>query len=306
MQPTTDVYTPAFELLASAANDFHLHARPCLGATLKPKLASRGFDERTLGFAKFGAFLRAAERAGYVKLGKTSGGDIAIFPSNAPASPSATILPPVLAPFSPAATLIPSPLVSSNIPLHVRQDLWNAFNSHSDKWVYDPNQDRAFRADTEGFGMPTTGLVAIPPGRERIAAWMRAFTDQQEPRHKESLTAALDRGAESYQFSMIASANGLQRSWRRFHIQQTLKAIEAWANEHGLHPNNVATAYRTPSADQTIPPKVLSPSPTPPATPRSVASAQLNARLESLIDHLITDLISLRGLIAITEPKQPS
>jgi hypothetical protein len=304
MQPTNDVFTPAFELLTSTANDFHLRALPCLGATLKPRLRSRGFDEKAFGFGKFGDFLRAAERAGYVKLGKTSGGDIAILPASVLAASVPVMPPPVPAPFAPATTLIP-PSLASNVPLRVRPDLWNAFNSHSDKWSYDPEQDRAFRADTEGGGMPMIASVPIPSGRDTLAAWMRAFTDQQEPNIKTVLMAALDRGVDSYQFTTITHTNGLQRAWRRFHIQQVLTAIETWANEHGLHPKNVATPFHTPTADRRILTRIPPPMSLPPVTPPSVVSSQLNTRLESLVDNLINDLISLRGLLAVVGPKQP-
>src|ERR1700690_2020579 len=78
VQPTNNNLKPAFELLTNTVNDFYLRGRPCLGATLKPKLYEHGFDEKLFDFKKFGDFLRAAENAGYVRLTKTSGGDIAI------------------------------------------------------------------------------------------------------------------------------------------------------------------------------------------------------------------------------------
>jgi hypothetical protein len=181
VQPTNDVLTPAFELLSSTVNDFFLRARPCLGAALKPRLYDRGFSERAFHFNKFGDFLRAAERAGYVKLSKTSGGDIAVLPASISAAPAPTLQPTVLVPVAPESTIGSSSLVASNVPLRVRPDLWNAFNSHSDNWVYDPDQDRAFRADAEAWGMPARTLIPVPSGRDRIAEWMRAFTNQQEP-----------------------------------------------------------------------------------------------------------------------------
>ena len=305
VQPTNDALKPAFDLLASTASEFFRQGRPCLGATLKPKLYNRGFDEKAFHFNKFGDFLRAAERAGHVRLTKTSGGDIAIFPASTPATAVPALPTLAAAPLTSETAIVPSSLLSSNAPIRVRPDLWNAFNSHSDKWVYDPDQDRAFKADTEGWGMPTRTLIPVPSGHDRVTAWMRAFTDQQEPGIKAVLAAELDRGADSYQFTAITHAHNLQRSWRRFHIQQVLAIIESWATDHGLRPKNVATAFRTAAADHVVPTKLLPPSPMPPTPTLSVASPQLNTRLEGLIDNLINDLISLRGLIAIIGPKQP-
>jgi len=65
--PTNDAFANAFQLLASIVRDFYSNNRPCLGATLKPALRSRGnFNEQILGFRKFSDFLRSAEAAGYV------------------------------------------------------------------------------------------------------------------------------------------------------------------------------------------------------------------------------------------------
>ena len=303
VQPTNDVFTPAFQLLASTANDFHLRARPCLGATLKPKLYSHGFDEKSIGFRKFGDFLRAAEAAGYVKLGKTSGGDIAIFPTSATPAPAQVVPPPVLAPFAPDTTIIPASLVSSNVPLRVRQDLWNAFNSFSDKWVYDPERDLAMKEDIGSWSAPQRTLIAIPTGRDRVTEWMRAFANTQDPNTKAILLAALDNGAEMYKFNNLTHSMGLQRAWRRFHILQVLTAIQTWAAAQLLHPKNVVTPFHTPTADRTTPATIPPPMALPPAAAPSAASSQLNTRLESLIDTIITELISLRGLLAVVGPK---
>ena len=303
VQPTNDVFTPAFQLLASTVNDFCLRARPCLGATLKPKLHSHGLDEKSIGFRKFGDFLRAAEAAGYVKLGKTSGGDIAIFPTSATPAPAQVVPPPVLAPFAPDTTIIPASLVSSNVPLRVRQDLWNAFNSFSDKWVYDPERDLAMKEDIGSWSAPQRTLIAIPTGRDRVTEWMRAFANTQDPNTKAILLAALDNGAEMYKFNNLTHSMGLQRAWRRFHILQVLTAIQTWAAAQLLHPRSVVTPFQTPTADLTTPATIPLPVALPPAASPSAASSQLNTRLESLIDTIITELISLRGLLAVVGPK---
>ena len=305
MQPTNDVFAPAFQLLASTVNDFHLRARPCLGATLKPKLYSRGFDEKSIGFRKFGDFLRAAEAAGYVKLGKTSGGDIEILPTSATSGPVQAVPPPVLAPFAPDTTIVPASLVSSNVPLRVRQDLWMAFNSFSGKWVYDPERDLAMKEGIGNRSAPQRTLIAIPAGRDRVKEWMRAFANTLDPDTRTDLLGALDRGAEMYQFNSLTYSKGLQRAWRRFHILRVVTAIRAWAAAQSLHPKDVVTPFHTPTDDRTAPATIPPPMELPLAASPSPASSQLNARLESLIDTIITELISLRGLLAVVGPKQP-
>jgi hypothetical protein len=207
----------------------------------------------------------------------------------------------VLAPFAPDTTIIPASLVSSNVPIRVRQDLWNAFNSFSDKWVYDQERDLAMKEDIGSWSAPQRTLIAIPTGRDRVTEWMRAFANTQDPDTKTVLLAALDRGADMYQFNSLTYSKGLQRAWRRFHILQVLTAIQTWAAAQLLHPKNVVTPFQTPTADRTTPATI----PPPMALPPAAASSQLNTRLESLIDTLISDLISLRGLLAVVGPKQP-
>ena len=131
---------PGFSTARGYRKRFLSNARPCLGATLKPKLCNRGFDEKSIGFRKFGDFLRAAEASGYVKLSKTIGGDIAIVPATTagvPPSPPAVLAPSLSKTPTP---LVPPTLIATNVPLRVRQDLWNAFNSIAGTWVYDPEK----------------------------------------------------------------------------------------------------------------------------------------------------------------------
>jgi hypothetical protein len=311
VQSTNDVFTPAFQLLAKTVNDFHLRGRPCLGATLKPRLYGYSFNEKSIGFRKFGDFLRAAEAAGYVRLGKTAGGDIAISPASV-ASAQAT--PPL---FPPAAVVPPafgnrvlgSSPVSHTIPTRIRQDLWNAFNSLSDRWVYDPDRDVAFKDNKtawEGPALPGTNTVPVPAGSERVAEWMRSFADLQEPEMKAWFTGAIDRGVEIYQFNTLTRSQGLQRAWSRFHIQKVLAAIESWATANNLHPKNLSSPSFNPTVIP-VPAEVRVPVSSPAVTevtPAPRVSAPLNSRLESLIDALINELISLRGLLQVVGPKQ--
>jgi hypothetical protein len=313
MRTTNDVFTNAFQLLASTVREFHINGRACLGATLKPRLYQQHFDERLLGFRKFGDFLRAAEAAGYVRLSATPGGDIAISPGSGLRNPE------ILAPFpgdtapTIATAITPSITSSSAAPIRVRQDLWNAFNSFSDKWFYDASTDTAFR-DSHGTGgwdgQPTLArpnTIPIPSGRERVAEWMRSFATMQDLEAKAQLSNALDRNAGLYEFNNLTRSQGLLRLWSRFHIQNVLAAIEAWAASNKVHPRNVASPLHLPVLP--VPSEIRTPEPSPKGptsevTPPPGPPSPLNARLESLIDNLINDLISLRGLLRVVGPKR--
>jgi hypothetical protein len=291
VQPTIHNLTEAFTILANTVNDFCLRGRPCLGATLKPKLFDRGVDEKALRFPKFVDFLRAAEREGYVRLGRSAGGDIEVRPTTEVVRP--TVSPDV----APQLALFPPPLVATpSVPVRVRADLWSAFNSHSDQWVYDPVEDRAFRSDA-----PSSSMVPVPSGASRIAGWMRSFAEQQEPTAKAALTSAVDRGSDMYEFTIIARNLGIQRLWRRFHIQQVVTSIEAWATEHGLQPREVTTPFHAPVVHRLLPPTVPEAQPT---ASSPTTTAYLHAKLAPVVDRLIDDLITLRGLLAVVETKQ--
>src|SRR5579863_8630154 len=83
MLPTNDVLSEAFRLLDSTVRSICISGGRCLGARLKPELRRRSrlaFSEQLLGFAKFGDFLRAAERAGVIRLAWTLGGDLEVLP----------------------------------------------------------------------------------------------------------------------------------------------------------------------------------------------------------------------------------
>jgi hypothetical protein len=311
MQSTTnDVFAKAFQLLASTVREFHINGRACLGATLKPRLYQQHFDEKLLGFRKFAEFLRAAEASGYVTLNPTPGGDIGISPASGLRVPEMAppSTPGVAQAFVPASASYVTPPATA--PIRVRQDLWNAFNSLSDRWVYDPTTDTAFKdsSATSGWGGQLTppsrpNTVPIPSGRERVTEWMRSFTNMQDPDVKAQLSAALDQNAGLYEFNNLTRSKGLLRLWSRFHIQNVLAAIEAWAASNKLLPRNVASPFQLP-----VHSVIKAPEPPPQAaevtTPVLAASAPLNTRLESLIDDLIDELISLRGLLQVVGSKR--
>jgi hypothetical protein len=301
MQSTNDVFTNAFQLLASTVREFHINGRACLGATLKPRLYQQQFDEKSLGFKKFGDFLRAAQAGGYVKLTNTIGGDIAISPGSS--SWNLETSPPPAA-GSVAPTTAPPITTSSATPIRVRQDLWNAFNSLADNWVYDPATDSAFRGSN--LAPPRPNTIPIPSGREHVTEWMRAFANEQDADVKVQLSDLIDRNAGLYQFNSLTRSKGLLRTWSHFHVQNVLTAIEAWAASNNLQPKNVASPFHSSvpsSLREEVTGRGRSPIPraaSPEVTPIALTtSAVLNPRLESLIDNLIDELISLRGLLQV-------
>ena len=242
MQSTNDALTNSFHLLTSIVREFEAIARPCLGATLKPKLYARGFDDRQFGFRKFGDFLRSAAAAGHVRLTTTPGGDISIsLPSSTPTNlgPPQTISSPLSPPPIAYATATFNPMG----PVKVRQDLWNAFNSFSDKWLYDVVQDRAFK-DIVGMGI--SGTIPVPPGRERITEWMEAYSSMQGPDAKARLSYVVETAGDLYQFGNVIRVFGLQRSWNQFHTQKVVAAIQDWAATNNIQPKSVVTPFHAP------------------------------------------------------------
>jgi len=305
MQLTNNSLTNSFHLLISTVRDFEAIGRPCLGATLKPRLYARGFDEKLFGFRKFGDFLRAAAAAGNVRLSPTPGGDISISLPSAPVTQlvaPATAAPLPLSP--PTSASEPNPMG----PVKVRQDLWNAFNSFSDRWLYDRVQDRAFKEMTDGAASP--GTISIPPGGERIKEWMQAFTSLQELGIKARLSHVIESGVDLYQFSNAIRVNGLQRAWSQFHTQNVVAAIQAWAATNNVRPQSIVTPFQRTLSFSRLP-ESTNGSTTPLDASAEVVpqvqphSAELNSKLESLIDALINELISLRGLLQVVGSKRP-
>lgn len=319
MLASNDVLTNAFQLLGSIVRDaYAASGRPCVGASLKLRLRSgsyNSFDERRLGFLKFGDFLRTAERAGVVQLRPTSGGDIAVFPPGIPIPQSPYVL---HARQTSIAFAAPSPEQSyrglePSGYVRVRPDLWNAFNSLSSAWVYDRANDIAYKRSQSGEGGEVSSVppnvIQILPGRERVLGWMRSFATMQDPGTKDRLLATLEDNSGPFQFRNAVSVDmGLRKAWRRFHIQQVLAAIDAWANANQIAPKDVVTPIRPLGRSYTAPHLPESALATPTAAPAEQKPPQqispsLTPRLASLVDQLIDELLRLRGTLQVTERK---
>ena len=241
MQPPYAALDNAFQLLTATVREFEATSRPCLGATLRPKLFSRGFNDKLFGFNKFGDFLRAAQTAGHVDLRTTPGGDIQI-------TRRISGNPRNVAPSDALSEPVPNEAAGQIGPLHVRQDLWNAFNSLSGSWLYDPTLDRAFRNDV---GAAQPGIISIPAGAPRVRESMRAFAALQDREVQARLLSVVEAEGGLFQFNNIARLNGLQRNWSRFHIDRIVAAIRSWASTNNVHPQDIVTPYHKPSIELT-------------------------------------------------------
>jgi hypothetical protein len=326
--PVNDALFPSFNLLASVVRDLHASSRSRFGATVKIALRRRtfgSFSERQLGFAKFGDFLRSAESAGFVRLTQTAGGDIEVWPVGVPIPqptprPVRTFLAPIRfdhpmkRPFSIASSALPF--------TRVRQDLWNAFNSFSVSWIYDSANDIALKSQFLIAGGDNSSFISIPSGRERVVEWMKSFADIQDPETKTKLLSTLEGESSPYHFrNAVAPDIRLRKSWSRFHVQQVIAAIEAWASSNKIRPKDVvipigraqgslwpsdapnaqASMEDTPKEEITLQPL---PSPSVPVD-QPVLEA-LTPRLLTTIDQIIDDLLKLRGALSVTEVKKGS
>jgi len=332
MLTTNDAVSHPFTLLASTVLDFCSSGRRALGATLKPELYRRyGLTEYHLGFVKFGDFLRAAERAGFVQVIPTPGGDLEVFPPNVRPQPTQQRMfleapPQPVAPVAPAWSAAPR---REDAPVRVRIDLWNAFTSFSARWVYDPARDVALKAQAS---QPEPGggaqLIQIPGGRERTIDWMRSFAEMQDPEIKSRLLGTLEGGETSpYQFnSSVRSDPKLFKSWHRYHLRQVVAAIETWAASNNVRPKDVTSPYipRPRGFWPVVPTAASSPvaravpevataaatttaavpaSPALPFTAATPTAVTLTPRLAMLIDQLIDELLRLRGTLQVIDPK---
>ncbi len=330
MLTTNDALPHPFNLLASMVLDFCSSGRRALGATLKPELYRRyGLTENQLGFLKFGDFLRAAERAGFVQVVSTPGGDLEVWPPNAQPQPTQQriFLDPTPPPVAPVAPLWSAGRSRDSAPVRVRVDLWNAFTSFSARWVYDPARDFAFKAQiSQPEPLGGAQLIQIPSARERTIDWMRSFAEMQDPEIKSRLRETLEGGETSpYQFnSAVRNDPKLFKSWHRYHVRQVVAAIETWAASNNVRPKDVTSPYIrrprvcwpvAPTATETsvtraIPDMTTETTPAQvaalpvlpaPATPTAVA---LTPRLAALIDQLIDELLRLRGALQVVDAKK--
>ena len=328
MTTTNDALQSPFSLLASTVRDLSSGGRPALGARLKPELYRRyGITEQQLGFLKFGDFLRAAERAGFVQLRRTPGGDLEVLPTESTpvgvrVIPAAAVPAPV-----PGSFVVPAPtsgarpwLTTSQTssPVRVRPDLWSAFTSFYAPWVYDVSRDAAYKApgmiSVESQG---AHVLQIPSGRERATEWMKAFAEIQDPEAKARLQSALQGDPAAQRFNLVIRADmRLHKSWRRYHIQQVVAAIEAWAASNRIHPRDITVPYLPPYQRMprvawpdvrvdVVPTGVLPLAQSTPTAPIAVTQFPgLTPRLASLIDQMIDELLRLRGTLQVVEPKR--
>lgn len=333
MQSASDESTSnAFRLLSETVRDFYSRRRRgCLGAPLKLELRRRSyntFSEQQLGFLKFADFLRSAQQAGIVRVVPTPGGDLSVFPAGVQdEDPPVRYPEPTPVPRFTTAPALGVPLrfgFSSGLrfdtpftaalasgPVRVRQDLWNAFTSLSPlSWVYDRLNDIAYRSPSASGGVTAnngTALVQIPPGRERTVGWMRSFADTQGEGVRSRLRDALDVESGPYQFNrVIAQDQRLHRAWRRYHVEQVLAAIQAWASANNVRPKDLTANFerlqrpRWPEPQRPTPEPAAVVAPTAPS--RSAASA-LTGRLPELIDELVDELLRLRGALQVVGAK---
>jgi len=334
MLATNDVFSNPFTLLAAVVRDYCSSGRRALGATLKPEMYRRfRLTEQQLGYLKFGDFLRAAERAGFVQVVTTLGGDLEVFPSN-------SAVPPTQQRIFPDAS--PQPILPSASGWHqstrddgsvrVRIDLWNAFTSFSSRWVYDPIHDHAIRVlvGQSDPVLPNGGEpIPISNGRDRTLGWMRAFAEMQDHESKSRLLAALDGGETApYQFnSFVRSDMRLLRAWRKYHVRQVVAAIETWAASNNLKPRDVTTPYvRRPrpywsgpvepvsrlvaavpqpavESSAAMAPCIPAVTPSIPAVAAAAPVGLLTPRLTQLVDELIDELLRLRGALRVIDRK---
>jgi hypothetical protein len=318
---TNDALQTPFYLLASTVRELCAGGRRALGATLKPELFRRyRITEQQLGFEKFGDFLRAAQLAGFVQLRFTPGGDLEVWPSASSVSPVSTQagFQTAFTPRVPAAAPVSQPTTwpatQPATPVRVRQDLWNAFTSFYATWVYDVPRDLAYKAPGPiAAGTRGSNLLTIPPARDRTVEWMRAFAQIQDPDSRSRLEEALQGDSAPYNFNPAVRANPrIHRAWRRYHIQQVVAAIEAWAASNNIHPNEITTPFQRPAraywSTQRIPgvpaPAPLAPVESPPTSAAQVnLSPRLTPRLAALIDEMIDELLRLRGALRIEEKR---
>ena len=323
MLTTNDALPNAFNLLASIVRELCSSGRRrALGATLKPEFFRRsGLTEQRLGFVKFGDFLRAAEREGFVQVIPTPGGDLEVWPANELPKPAqqmvfadtAPLIVPTRPPWSPGS--------GDEAPIRVRPDLWNGFTSFSTRWVYDAARDLAFRAtDTQAGSSSGTAahLIQIPAARERTKEWMRSFADMQDSETKARLLGVLEGDSAPNHFtSLVRSDFRLYKPWHRYHVRQVVAAIETWAASNNVRPKDVTSPYmRTPRVYWSVSGVPVAPVVQPvqeaaatssiPVTSISVQGlgvSTLTPRLATLIDQLIDELLRLRGTLQVMDPK---
>ena len=308
MQLTTIEH--AYSSLVDTVRSFEVRGRVCLGATLKPALLSalgEGISERTLGFRRFGDFLRSAQISGRIDILSHPGGDIEIRLPSARPSTQQLLLP--TAPNSINAVAAKEPYASpsgTSASLRVRPDLWRAFNAVAAGWFYDRSRDLAVKITEAQQREIADRLVTIPSARPRLLSWMQSFTELQSPAIREALSAQLEREKNSFAFELsLKNTPGLLRAWRRYHVQQIISEIDVWASANQLKLADIAAPFASlrPQEERkaTIAPATREGGSTPSTGTFEVRpkSEYAQKRLPNVIDNLIEQLVLLRGLLAM-------
>ncbi len=322
-----DTLSQAFAFLQATVREYHVQGRRCIGANLKVELSRRAgnpFFLQGLGFSKFGDFIRAAERAGYVAVTQSPGGDLEIsLPSF---SRPASLLPqppsgvgemrtPYAASQEKASFSSERIAAPGTVPLRqsaVRQDLWNAFTKFGSGLlrVYDPASDKAyvlsevpFPGEAEELTSMRERVLAKDPGvmeilpisRDQLLEWMRSFAEKLSPDHRSNLTAALSRSERPHTaFSLaIRQVPSLFKEWHQFHVLKVSEWISKWATQRNLKIQVLVPWVPRPQLSRSIV-KLGS-------EPEVQARGIVSSRLLNIVDDLLDELIRLRGALSYLE-----
>ncbi len=248
---TTDL-EGALELLRLVVRERYDVKRRVVGASLKPALVSRSygaFSELSLGYARFGDFLREAERQGVVSLHR------------APNSPDFDVTPPgepallhVAAAQEPEHSDADEARRPTTGPTgHIRRDLWKCFVDWNQGFirVYDsradtarmlpnepaplePNEFPKLRAALEAGEAHVTPIVPIT--MQQQIDWMREFADHQDVSGAQALLRfALTNERPLREFTRAARADpDLAKAWGAERTRRVAEVISKWAEDHGL------------------------------------------------------------------------
>lgn len=217
--------TQAFDALRAVVEDLVQRDRKTLVQGVKPALQTHTgntFDERSLGFDSFGAFIRAAVDRGVVRQRRVRGG---------------WLVEPITG---------PTPTQGARSK-GIRSDLWTAFTDWSGRksYAWAIEDGRVEVTPAKGFGGSANsvahgnGLVAIPAAAEADHVdWAKEFlgAHNQERRTVEALNDVLNSQALPYaKFALMIRSNPrLESEWKAERRERVEKAIREWATNHGL------------------------------------------------------------------------
>lgn len=245
----------AFKLFADLVRENHLAGRRSYGASLKPQLKRQtdgAFDETAVGFASFGAFMKAAADRGLVELHK------------APHGPDSQAVPPNAQPIWDRSE-------DPNRDQHrVRHDLWASFVD------WRPNMLRLYDRSAGTASMisrrprrpepapiseirarydarPSDFVEISPAAFDTQLAWMRAFADDVgDTVIQTKLHAALQAEKPAREFAhAVTEDSEIARSWREQRVRHVVGEIRLWASRHGLKVDPFVEP--TPAATERVP-----------------------------------------------------